>query len=80
MKTISRIYTGLILLFLFAPIVILIVFSFNGENSTAVMTGFSFRWYKELFENAKILEAVRNTLLLVVMALLQHRATKRSVA
>ena len=29
--------------------VILIVFSFNGENSTAVMTGFSFRWYGELF-------------------------------
>ena len=70
MKTLSRIYTVLILLFLFAPIVILIVFSFNGENSTAVMTGFSFRWYKELFENAKILEAVRNTLLLAVSSAL----------
>ena len=64
MKTLSKVYTALILLFLFAPIVILIVFSFNGSNSTAVMSGFSFQWYEELFHNSNILEAVRNTLVL----------------
>ena len=66
MKTLSKVYTALILLFLFAPIVILIVFSFNGSNSTAVMSGFSFQWYEELFHNSNILEAVRNTLVLAV--------------
>ena len=66
MKTLSKIYTALILLFLFAPIVILIVFSFNGSNSTAVMSGFSLQWYAELFHNSNILEAVRNTLVLAV--------------
>ena len=66
MKTLSKIYTVLILLFLFAPIVILIVFSFNGSNSTAVMSGFSLQWYAELFHNSNILEAVRNTLVLAV--------------
>ena len=66
MKTLSKVYTALILLFLFAPIVILIIFSFNGSNSTAVMSGFSFQWYAELFHNSNILEAVRNTLVLAV--------------
>ena len=70
MKTLSKIYTGLILLFLFAPIMILIVFSFNGSNSTAVMNGFSFQWYRELFHNSNILEALRNTLILAVSAAL----------
>ena len=68
MKTLSKIYTGLILLFLFAPILILIVYSFNGTNSTAVMSGFSFQWYEELFHNSKILESLRNTLILAVSA------------
>ena len=42
------------------------MFSFNGSNSTAVMSGFSFQWYEELFHNSNILEAVRNTLVLAV--------------
>jgi spermidine/putrescine transport system permease protein len=66
MKTASKLFTALILLFLFAPIVILIVFSFNGSESTAVMNGFSFKWYGELFTNSSILEALRNTLILAV--------------
>ena len=70
MKTLSRIYTGLILLFLFAPILILIIFSFNGSSSTAVLNGFSFQWYEELFHNSNILEALRNTLLLAVSSAL----------
>ena len=70
MKTLSRIYTALILLFLFAPIMILILFSFNGTNSTSVMSGFSFQWYQELLHNSNILEALRNTLLLAVSSAL----------
>ena len=70
MKTMSRIYTGLILLFLFAPILILIIYSFNGTNSTAVMSGFSLQWYAELFHNSNILEALRNTLVLAVSSAL----------
>ena len=70
MKTLSRIYTGLILLFLIAPILILIIFSFNGSSSTAVLNGFSFQWYEELFHNSNILEALRNTLLLAVSSAL----------
>lgn len=70
MKTLSKIYTVLILLFLFAPILILIIYSFNGTNSTAVMSGFSLQWYRELFNNSNILEALRNTLVLAVSSAL----------
>ncbi len=60
----------MILLFLFAPILILIIYSFNGSNSTAVMSGFSLQWYAELFHNSNILEALRNTLVLAVSSAL----------
>lgn len=66
MKPVSKLYTALILLFLFAPILILLVFSFNGSKSLSVFSGFSLYWYRELFRDAETLKAVRNTLLLAV--------------
>ena len=45
MKRASKVYTVLIMLFLFAPIAILILFSFNGQNSKTVLDGFSFLLY-----------------------------------
>ena len=70
MKTSAKIYTALILLFLFAPIVILLVFSFNASKSLSVMSGGSLYWYRELFRDAETLGAVRNTLVLAVSAAL----------
>ena len=66
MKSFSKIYMALILIFLFAPIAVLIFFSFNSGSSTSVFEGFSFRWYKELFKNAEILNALKNSLILAV--------------
>lgn len=68
MKKMSKIYTGLIMLFLFAPIAILLVFSFNGAKSLSVFSGFSLNWYRELFRDAETLGAVRNTLVLALAA------------
>ena len=70
MKTASKIYTGIIMLFLFAPIIILLVFSFNEAKSLSVFSGFSLNWYKELLKDAETLSAVRNTLVLAVSAAL----------
>ena len=70
MKTASKIYTGLIMVFLFAPIAILLVFSFNDSKSLSVFSSFSFHWYRELFRDAETLGAVRNTLILAVSAAL----------
>ena len=70
MKTASKIYTALIMLFLFTPIAILLVFSFNETKSLSVFSGFSLSWYTELFKDAETLKAVRNTLILALSAAL----------
>lgn len=69
MKTTSRIYTALVFIFLFAPIAILLVFSFNESKSLSVFSGFSIKWYRELLHDEATLESVRNTLLLAVSAM-----------
>lgn len=68
MKTFSKIYTSLIFVFLYAPIAIMIFFSFNSSRSTAKFEGFSLRWYEELFQNEAVGEALKNTLLLAVLS------------
>ena len=68
MKPIAKVYTAILFLFLFAPIVIMLVFSFNSGNSLSVLSGFSTYWYKELFHDANTLGALRNTLILALCA------------
>ena len=70
MKRASKIYTALVMLFLFAPIAILLVFSFNSAKSLSVFNHFSLYWYRELFRDTETLKAVRNTLILAVSAAL----------
>ncbi len=66
MKIISRLYIALIMIFLYAPIAVMVVFSFNSSNSTAVFEGFSLHWYTELFVNSSVLTALSNTLILAL--------------
>ncbi len=68
MKITSKIYTALIFAFLFAPILVLLVFSFNEAKSLSVFSGFSLKWYEELFQDENTLEAVKNTLILACIA------------
>lgn len=68
MKTISKIYMTLLLLFLYVPIFVLIVFSFNVTKSRSVFEGFTFDWYIKLFQNELILTSFRNTLVISVLA------------
>lgn len=66
----SRVFMALVFLFLYAPIFVLIVFSFNSSNSRTVWSGFSFQWYKTLLQNAQIMDALKTTLLVSVLAAL----------
>ncbi len=66
MKVLSKIYMGLIFLLLYAPILVLIVFSFNDSGNLAEFSAFSFKWYRELFRDTTALSALRNSLLLAV--------------
>ncbi len=69
-KFLSRFYIGLILLFLYAPIIILIVLSFNASKSRAKWGGFTFKWYVELFQNEDIMAALSTTLIIALSSAL----------
>ena len=64
----SRIFTALVFLFLYAPIFLLIIFSFNRGDSSVVWQGFSLHWYEELFQNRLIMHSVYTTLLVSLLA------------
>ncbi len=63
-----KIYVGLIFVFLYAPIITLIVLSFNASKSRAKWGGFTFKWYVELFQNEAIMQALSNTILLAILS------------
>ena len=66
MSTLSKLYVAFIMVLLYAPIVVMIVFSFNASASTSVMTGFSLKWYQSLLHDSATINALKNTLILAV--------------
>ena len=68
--TAQKIYLGLIFIFLYAPIVTLIVLSFNASKTRAKWGGFTTKWYAALFQNEQIMQALWNTLALAVLSAL----------
>ena len=64
----SRLFIALCFLFLYAPILVLIVFSFNASKSKAVWAGFTLDWYAQLFQNEMILNALWVTLAVSALA------------
>ncbi|MFR6064796.1 MAG: ABC transporter permease [Eubacterium sp.] len=62
----SKIYMALILFFLYAPIGVMAVFSFNENASTYEFSDFSVKWWNEMFNNAAAMTALKNTILLAV--------------
>ena len=64
----DRVLMALVFLFLYAPIFILIIFSFNAGTSSSVWKGFSLNWYAELFHNRLIMQSVYTTLLVSLLA------------
>lgn len=68
MKKLGKIYLALVLLFLYVPIFVLIVFSFNESKSSSVFSGFTLDWYKRLFNNRIIISSLINTIIIAVAA------------
>ena len=68
LKKLSKAYLALVMLFLYIPIFVLIVFSFNTTKSRSVMSGFTFDWYIRLFHNELILSSLWNTIIVAVVA------------
>lgn len=63
-------YLGLMLIFLYAPIIVLMVYSFNGSRVMGNWTGFSLRWYAQLFKDSNIMKALTVTLTVAVISAL----------
>ncbi len=67
-KALKRTYLGIILLFLYLPIFTLIVLSFNKSRSMSVWSGFSTSWYRQMFGNDQIMQAIINTFSIAICA------------
>lgn len=70
MKILSKVYNFLIFAFLYAPILVMVVFSFNESRSRSTFNGFSLKWYQELFQDKVILNALYLSLVVAVLAAL----------
>ncbi len=67
-RWIKRLFLGLVLLFLYAPILVLIVYSFNASRLRGSWDGFTLDWYIALFRDREVLRALYHTLLVAVLA------------
>lgn len=67
-KAVRRTYSFFIYAFLYIPIIVLILFSFNESKLNAVWTGFSLKWYKNLINNYGILNAVKNSIVVALVS------------
>lgn len=68
MKKLGKIYMALVLMFLYVPIFVLIVFSFNETKSRSVFSGFTLEWYERLFRNEIIISSLVNTIIIAIIA------------
>ena len=68
MKALSRIYVGLIIFFLYAPVLVMIAFSFNESSSVWVFSGFSTKWYTGLLTDTTMITALGHTLIIAVLS------------
>ena len=69
-KNSKRIYVGLMFLFLYAPIIVLMVYSFNDSRLMGGWAGFTLKWYRELFREQEVLMALNNTIVIAVLSTL----------
>jgi len=67
-KTLKNIFILCVFLFLYLPIITLIIFSFNTSELNILFEGFTLDWYFKLFENTTLIEALINTLIVSVVS------------
>ena len=70
MKILRGVFIGLMLLFLYAPLLVMTLFSFNTSKSTSVFEGFSLKWYEQLLYDSESITALQNTLVLAILSAL----------
>ena len=66
----SNLYLALVMLITYLPILVVVIFSFNDSKLTVGWKGFTLRWYKELFRDAALMEALGNSIVLGLLSVL----------
>lgn len=64
----SYIFIGLVLAFIYIPLIVMVIFSFNELGSQTVYQGFSFKWYGDIFKNPELSKAITNTLMISIIS------------
>ena len=67
-KSVYKLFISFIFIFLYSPIVLLIINSFNASKSRVVWGGFTLDWYKLLFNDSSILQAFQNTIFIAIIS------------
>ena len=67
-KILKNLFVGLVFIFLYLPIIILVVYSFNSSEMNIVFENFTFDWYKTLFQNTNLINAFVNTLIVALVS------------
>ena len=67
-KIAKRVFLLIMLMFIYLPILYVMVFSFNDSKSMATFSGFSLRWYENMFNNREMLESIKYTVIIAVIA------------
>ena len=67
-KVFAKSYLWLILLLMYLPIIVLVIYSFTESDQLGIWTGFSFNLYKKLFHNQPLMTATRNTLIIAIVS------------
>ena len=60
----SHLYLGLVMAITYLPLIMVVIFSFNDSKLTVSWKGFTLSWYQELFHDAALIEALKNSLIL----------------
>ena len=69
-RFLKNLFIGLVLFFLYLPILVLVLYSFNTSKLNILFEGFTLKWYRVLLENRSLLEALGNTLFVAVISTL----------
>jgi len=65
-KILKNLFVGLVFIFLYLPIIILVIYSFNSSEMNIIFEDFTFNWYKTLFQNTNLINAFINTLIVAI--------------
>lgn len=65
-KIFKNLFVGLVFIFLYLPIIILVIYSFNSSKMNILFENFTFFWYKNLFQNTNLIEAFTNTIIIAL--------------